>query len=153
MVLSGYYVVVPNPKFFLWISASAGDVIDVNRNNMFLASGSACFIIFSGQANLLNKALRYPLNYIILDIWIFDEFLLTNELVSKSLWRIATSLLVSNNVCGQLVSWLELPIIFDRNLEVISISFFIVDFNLFNCEFDNYTFTLSHWFVLILVLH
>ena len=33
-----------------------------------------------------------------------------------------------------------LPIIFDDNLKVTSVEFFIADFNLFICEADNFTF-------------
>lgn len=34
----------------------------------------------------------------------------------------------------------QLPIIFDDNLKVTSVEFFIADFNLFICEADNFTF-------------
>ena len=52
-----------------------------------------------------------------------------DKLSAKALQRFATCLLVTNNLCGKLVSSLELPIIFDDNLKTISVSFFIADFN------------------------
>ena len=59
-------------------------------------------------------------------------------------------LLINNNLCRKLVSSIELPIIFDNNLNVIPLSFFFFDgdFNLFNCESENFTFTLSYCVIL-----
>ena len=60
-------------------------------------------------------------------------------------------LLINNNLCRKLASSIELPIIFDNNLNVIPLSFlffFDGDFNLFNCESENFTFTLSYCAIL-----
>ena len=38
----------------------------------------------------------------------------------------------------------ELAVIFDDNLNLTSVSFFIADFNLLNCEFDSFTFKLLY---------
>ena len=42
---------------------------------------------------------------------------------------------VNNNLCGKLVSSLELPFKFDEKFNVTSVPFFIADFNLLSCEF------------------
>ena len=38
----------------------------------------------------------------------------------------------------------ELAVIFDDNLNLTSVSFFIADFKLLNCEFDSFTFKLLY---------
>ena len=43
---------------------------------------------------------------------------------------------------------LELPTIFDDNLKTTSVSFFIADFDLLNCEFDSFTFKLLYCVIL-----
>ena len=63
-----------------------------------------------------------------------------NELSAKALWIFETYLSVNNNLWGKLFSSLESPIIFGDNLKTTSVSFFIGDFNLFNREFDSFTF-------------
>ena len=52
------------------------------------------------------------------------------------------SLSVSNNLIEKLVSSFALPIIFDNNLKVTPVSFFVADFNLSSGQYDNFTFTL-----------
>ena len=53
-----------------------------------------------------------------------------------------TCLSVSNNSCGKLaVSSLKLQIMFDDNLRVVPVYFFVADFILLSCESDNFTFT------------
>ena len=49
-----------------------------------------------------------------------------------------TSLLVNNNLCGKLISSLELSTIFDDSLKTSSVSFFIADFGLLSCDFDSF---------------
>ena len=56
--------------------------------------------------------------------------------------------LVSNSICGKLVSLLELLIIFNDSLKVTSVSFFVAYFNLFRCDPDTFTFTLLHGVIL-----
>ena len=43
-------------------------------------------------------------------------------------------------------SVLLLPIIFDDNLTVTSIKFFVAYFNILSCKFDNFTFTFYNTF-------
>ena len=79
-------------------------------------------------------------NCSILDRWGFDNFILADELFAKALWSLETLVPVNSNLCGKLVPSLESPITFDEIFKVTSIPFFILDFNLFNCELDNFTF-------------
>ena len=46
-------------------------------------------------------------------LFFFDSFILADELFAKDLLRFIICLLVSNNLCQQLVPSLILPIIFD----------------------------------------
>ena len=43
---------------------------------------------------------------------------------------------------------LELPIKVDERFKVTSVPFFIADFNLLNCESDNFTFDVLYWVIL-----
>ena len=47
---------------------------------------------------------RNPPNYTTFGSWVFDNFKLVDKLFAKALWRLATCLLVRNNLCGTLVS-------------------------------------------------
>ena len=71
---------------------------------------------------------------IILVDWVFDSSASDDYLFEKALWRLETCLSVNNDLCGKLVSSLELPIIFDENLKTTSFSLFMADFNLLSCE-------------------
>ena len=44
----------------------------------------------------------------------------------------------------KLVSSLEFPVRFDERFKVISVPFFIVDFNLLSCQLDNFTFNVLY---------
>ena len=57
--------------------------------------------------------------------------MLTDQLFAKALRILNTCLLANNNLCGKLVSSLELPITFD---ESYFSTIFIRDFNLLSCE-------------------
>ena len=57
------------------------------------------------------------------DIRVFDNLISVDDLSAKALWRLATCLLVNNNLSGKLVS--SSRIIFDDNLKTTSVSFFI----------------------------
>ena len=47
---------------------------------------------------------------------------------------------------------LELLIILDQSFRVISVTFFVVEFNLLIWELGHFTFTLLHWVIFILIL-
>ena len=67
----------------------------------------------------LNVAKFYQPDIFILDVWGFDNFILAVELFAKSLQRLATCLLISNNLCGKLPLSLKLQIKLDVSLSVI----------------------------------
>ena len=81
-----------------------------------------------------------PPNCTISESWVFDKFILTDELLAKALQIFETCVLVNNNLCGKLDSSLKSPITFDERFEVTSVAFFIPDFNLPSYELDNFTF-------------
>ena len=60
-------------------------------------------------------------------ICVIDGFILADELPAKALHRPET-LSVSNNVCGILVSSLELPVIFHEHFKVAPEEFFVADY-------------------------
>lgn len=72
----------------------------------------------------------------ILDIWVFDSFILIGELLTKALS-------VDNNLRGKRIS-LSVPIIFDYNLKAFHVAFFVADFNSSGCESVSFTFTLLY---------
>ena len=61
----------------------------------------------------------------------------TGELLANALRILETCQSVNNNLCGKLLLSLESPTMLGDNLITTSFSFFIADFNLFSCEFDN----------------
>ena len=61
---------------------------------------------------------------ILLDKGVFDNLISVDVWLAKALRRFATGLLVNNELRGKVVSSTQLPIIFDDNLKIISISFF-----------------------------
>ena len=63
---------------------------------------------------------------------------------AKAFGKFATCISVSNNLCEKLAPSLELPIILNDSLSVISGSFFVADFNLLSCELDNIKFTVLY---------
>ena len=55
---------------------------------------------------------------------------------------------VSNIWWGKLVSSLKFSVNFDERFKVTSVPFFIPDFNLLSCEFDNFIFNVLYWVIL-----
>ena len=99
----------------------------------------------------LNKS---PPDFIILDNWVFKNFVLADGLFEKALRIFETYLSVNNNnLCGKLVSSLEFPIKFYERLKVSLVSLFIPDFNLLSCASYNFTFKMLYWVIFILIFH
>ena len=71
--------------------------------------------------------------------WVFNNFILAEELFANALQNFQTYVLVNNNLCRKLYSSLEPPATFDENFKVASVPFFIPDFNLLSCELENFT--------------
>ena len=60
-----------------------------------------------------------------------------------------TCVLVNNNLCGKLVSSLELSIKFYERFKVtLVLFFFIADFNLLSCGLDHFTFKVLYLVIL-----
>ena len=127
--------------FFLFIAASVADVAAVRPNipNGLITDFNKGNPDFNnGAKNLKNPPLCILVNCA------FDNLILVDVWLAKALKMFATCLLVHCNLCGKCASSTELPIIFDDNLKITSDSFFIAEFNLLSCKFDNFTFTLLY---------
>ena len=57
--------------------------------------------------------------------WVFDNFILADELLAKALKGLEICVLVNNNLCGKLFSSLESPTTFDEIFKVIWVPLFI----------------------------
>ena len=55
---------------------------------------------------------RNPPNYPILCNWVFDTFILSDELFAKASWSLETFLLFNSNLWGKVFSSLESPATF-----------------------------------------
>ena len=66
---------------------------------------------------------RTPPHSIILDKYIFENFILADEPFVKALGTFETCVLVNNNLCEKLVSSFELPIKFNPIFKVTSVPF------------------------------
>ena len=58
----------------------------------------------------------------------------------EKLYIFLVLVLVDNDLCGKLVSSLEIPTTFNERIWVTSAPFFIHNFSLQSCERDNFTF-------------
>ena len=67
-------------------------------------------VFISGRACLPKNASDYSCSN-----WIFDNFLLAEELFAKTLESLKTCVLVNNNLCGTLLSSLESTTTFDQS--------------------------------------
>ena len=74
----------------------------------------ACFIkgnpVFSNGPESLPKN---PPDCPISCNWVFDNFILAEELFAKALWSLETFVLINNSLCGKLFSLLESSTTFD----------------------------------------
>ena len=84
----------------------------------------------------------------ILDNWVFDNFILTNQPFGNALQVLETCVSVNDNLYGKLVPSLEFPIKFDERFRVTLLQFFIQDFNLLSCELDNFTLKVLYFVIL-----
>ena len=143
-------VVVPDPNIFLWIAASIVDTAAVNPNGIkaILANGLRTFPI-KGKANFSNGPRSLPKNSsdcIILYNWVFDNFIIADELSAKVLQSLKKVCIINNNLCGKKVSALELPITFNERFRVTSVSFLNRDFKLLNYEIDIFAIKVLYWY-------
>ena len=89
-----------------------------NGFNTFFIKGKP---VFSNDPKGLTK--HYP-DYPILSKWVFDNFILADELFTKALRKFKTCALVNNNLCGKLVSLLESPTNLMKDLRYFSTIFY-----------------------------
>ena len=106
----------------LWIAAFVADAAAVNPNGIktLLANGFSTFLI-KGNLDFDNgpKSLpKSPPNCPILCNWVFDDFILAEQLFAKALRSLETCVLVNNNLWGKLLSSLESSILFDERFKV-----------------------------------
>ena len=100
-------VVLSDPNILLWIAASVADAASINDNGIkkLLTNGLSTFPIkgnpvFSNGPKGLPKKL--PDYSSILCNWVFESFILADEVFRKS-WQIfETYVSVNNNLCGKL---------------------------------------------------
>ena len=100
--------VKPDPNIVLWIVASVAAASAVNLNGIKTLSANG-FITFPIKGNPVfssdPKSLpKNPPDCPILCNWVFDNFILTEELFAKALQGFETCVLVYNNLRGKLFS-------------------------------------------------
>ena len=140
------------PDPFLWIAAFVADAATVNPNGIetLLANRFNIFFI-KGKPVFSNGPRSLPKNtpdYLVLFNWVFDNFILADWLFAKALRSFEIYVLVNNNLCKKLSSSLESSTTFDESFKVTSVPFLILDFNLLNCELDNFAFKVLYWVIL-----
>ena len=106
----------------LWIAAFVADAAAINPNGIktLLANGFSTFpikgnLVFDNGPKSLPKSRP---NCPILYHWVFDYFVLAEQLFAKALGSLETCVLVNNNLWGKLLSSLESPIMFDERFKV-----------------------------------
>ena len=103
-------VVKQDQSIFLWIDASVVDTaINSNGIKRLLANVLSTFPlndnpIFNNGPKSLPKN---PPDCTMLCNWVFDNFILAEELFGKALRSFETCVLVNKNLCGKLFSLLE----------------------------------------------
>ena len=123
----------PDRNIFLWKAASVDDASAVNPNDIKMLLANALKTLFiKGNPVFSNDPKSLPKNpdCPILCNWVFDSFILADELFAKIFWNLKTCVLVNKNLCGKLFSSLESPTTFDEIFRVTSVPYFIADFHL-----------------------
>ena len=141
-----------DPKNFFWIVTSvAATTINFNSIKTLLADGFNTFFI-KGKPVFRNGLKILPTNppdCLILDSWVCENFVLSDELLAFiSFTKTQNFVLVNNSLCGKLVSLLELPIRFHERFKVTLVPYFFSDYNILGCKLDNFTFKILYWVIL-----
>ena len=103
-------VVKQDQSIFLWIDASVVDTaINSNGIKRLLANVLSTFPLNDNPLfNNGPKSLpKNPPDCTMLCNWVFDNFILSEELFGKALRSFETCVLVNKNLCGKLFSLLE----------------------------------------------
>ena len=108
------------------IVGSDAEANSLNPNNVktLLANGVSTSFI-NGMSTFINRPKNLPRNPSSFKSWVFDNFILADELFTKAWWSLATCMSDKINLCGKLVSSLELPIIFGGRFNVTLVLFLI----------------------------
>ena len=101
-----------------------------NPGKLSLAKGIAIFVS-AFFPKLLDQEPKYPLDWIVSDIWVLLSFIYVAILLAKGFLVLVVCFVVKNYSCGNSSS-LKLFLV---DLNVVSVLFFATDFNLFNCVF------------------
>ena len=96
----------PEPRIVLCILVFAAAVVTPNGIKMVLANGLSSFFIngkpvFSDGPKSLPRS---PSDCNILDRWVFDHFILADELFAKPLRNLETFLSVNNNIMNKILN-------------------------------------------------
>ena len=138
----------PDPNSFLRTAASVdvAAAVNPNCNKTLLANGLSKLPIKGNPvfSDGPKSPPENPTDSPILCNWVFDNFILADELSSKASWIVETCVLVDNNLCGKLFSLFESPTTFYESFKVTAIPFIIPDFNLLGYELGNITFKVFH---------
>ena len=95
---------VPDPNIFLWLATSVAVGAAVNPNGIKTILGN-CLSAFPikgnpvSSSNGLKSLPKNPLDCPILCSWVFDDFILADELFAKALWSREICVLVNNKSC------------------------------------------------------
>ena len=97
--------------FIYWIAASVAKTVAVHPSDIktLVASGLSTFPI-KGNLAFSNDPKSLPknsLDYPILCKWIFEDCILSEKLFTKVLQSLETWVLVNDNLCGKLFTWLK----------------------------------------------
>ena len=120
-------VVVPDPNIFLWIPVVAVTAaVNSNGIKILLASNLSAFFIKGNPVfgNHPKSATKNPPDCPISCNWVFDNFILADELYTKALESFGICVLVNNNACGKLFASLESLTTFDESFKVTSVQYF-----------------------------
>ena len=97
---------MPDPNIFLWIAASVAAAAPVNSNGIktLLANYLSIFPIKGNQvfSSSPKSLLKNLFDSLISCNWVFDSFILAEELFTKVLQGFKTCVLVNNNLCVKL---------------------------------------------------
>ena len=121
--------VLPDTNILFWIAASVADAaaaaVNPNGIKTLLANGLSTFPI-KGNPVFSNGPKSLPKNppgCPILCNWVFDNFILAEELFAEALRNFKTCVLVNKNLCGKLFSSLESPTTFDKFSKLLQFYF------------------------------
>ena len=92
-------------------------------NSLSINLGSDSSLLISGLVT--PDIPPNPPNCIILDKWVFENFILADETFAKALRIFETCVFVNNDLCGKLVSSLALATKFDERFKVTSVPFLL----------------------------